>query len=184
MVRDTDTINTETFSVDSPSLNILGNEPVPSEIIRDLLKTQWQDHAEITPKPEIHVLNDVDNPGQGQLKNVDYIIVEGVTIEEQQRGFTYEFKDVEIPIVLHIHTMHSRQRLYNLKAECSRIIYKNNRTTQPFQLMYWDSFEEDSQGRNRNWYGECHIRCTSEGVPVFKGTVEGMGSYNLPEDQR
>ena len=184
MVRDTDTINTETFSVDTPSLNILGNEPVASEIIRDLLKEQWQDHGEMTSMPKIHVLNDIDNPGQGDLRANDFIIVEAVTEEETQRGFTYEYKDIEIPIVLHIHTMQGRQRLHNLKAEARRIIYKNNRTLQPYHLMYYDSFEEDSQGRQKNWYGECHIRLTSQGVPVFKGSTAGMGSENLPEDQR
>lgn len=184
MVRDTDTIKTETFTVNTDSLKILGNEPVPSEIIRDLLKQEWQDHGEQTSLPEIHVLNDVTFPGQGNLRDKDWIIIDMVAWEESQRGFTYEFKDMEIPIILHIHTAKSRQRLYNVMAEVRRIIYKNNRTVQPFHLMYWDSFQEDSDGRNKNWQGDCNIRLTSQGVPVFKGSVAGMGSENLPENQR
>lgn len=182
-LNDLDNIETTTFSIETPSLDIMGNEPVPSEIIRDLLREKWQDSEQV-PRPGIHVLNDTTHPGQGNLSREDFLIIEMVSWDENQRGFTYEYKDMEIPVTLEIYTKVSRQRLYNLMAEARRIIYKYNRTLRPFQLIYWDGFAEDSDGLNNNWRGTCSIRITSEGVPVFKSVVAGMGSENLPVNQR
>lgn len=183
MPEDLDTIEVITFSTETPSLEVMGNEPVPSEIIRDLLRQEWRSNEQI-PRPEIHVLNDTDGPPQGNLARSDFLIVEMMSWDENQRGFSYEYKDMEIPMTLSIYTKVSRQRLYNVMSEARRIIYKYNRTLRPFQLMYWDGFSEDSDGRNRNWEGTCTFRITSESVPVFKGVVRGMGSPNLPIDQR
>jgi len=182
MVRDTDTIEYITFTEETPSLEELDNEPVAVEIFRDLLRDQWRTSIQL-PQPEIHVLNDVEYPEQGHMRS-DWIIISMSSMDEQQRGYRYEFKDFEIPIQFEIHTIQSRQRLYNLMAEVRRIIYKNHIVVRPYQMVYWDSFEEDSDGMHRYWKGMCNIRATSEGVPVFKGTVAGMGSPNLPSDQR
>jgi len=181
-ISDTDQRKIITFTVESPSLIELGNEPVPPEIIKNLIYTEWS--STLVPTPEVHVLNDTTYPEQGNLKLSDWVVIEMEPMRESQRGFTYELKDIEIPVIIQLHTMVDRQRLYNLMAEVRRIIYKNHIVTRPYQMIYWDSFEEDSDGLNRNWKGYCNIRLTSESVPVFKGVVEGMGSPNLPEDQR
>lgn len=183
MPEDLDTIREDTWSVETPSLDQLGMEPVPAEIVRDVLRKEWHDNPQC-PRPEIHVLNDIDFAPSVNLRGRDYLIIDVGPQKEEQRGFTYQYKDIEIPVTLSIHTVDSRQRLYNLKYEASRIIYKNNRTMRPYQLIYWDEFVEDSDGKNRYWTGDATIRLTSQGVPVFKGVVAGMGSENLPPDQR
>lgn len=181
-IHDTDVRKIYTETLETPSLLEKGNEPVPAEIIRDLIRDEWENAALETP--EVHVLGDTTYPEQANLRKADWVVVELETSNESQRGFTYELKDIEIPITLQVHTIKSRQVLYNLMAEIRRIIYKNHITTRPYQMIYWDSFEEDSDGLNRYWRLYCHIRLTSESVPVFKGVVAGMGSPNLPEDQR
>ncbi len=180
---DTDVIDPITFSEETPSLDVLGSEPVPPEIIRDLIKDKWKTDLQ-HPRPEVHVMNDTEYPGQGNLRISDWVIVDMSSMDESQRGFTYQFKDIEIPIAIEIHTVVSRQRLYDVMAEVRRIIYANHVATRPYQMIYWDSFSEDSEGMHRYWKGTCQIRLTSLGVPVFKGVVAGMGSENLPEDQR
>lgn len=171
------------YDLNTPSLQELGNEPIPGEIIRDLLNVQWTDGTPVPPRPQIVVKNDTKLPPQGDLRH-DWILIDAPMINESQRGFKYDFKDITVPVTIEIRTMQGRQRLYNLMREVRRIIYRFMRALKPYQQMYWDDFTDYSQGLSKNWMGECHIRCTSLGVPTFKGVTEGMGSANLPPDQR
>lgn len=163
----------------TPSLLQAGNEPVPAEIMRDLLDQEWAVHDTLRPRPAFYVKDDKGDPGQVDLARSDVIVVTVEEVAEQQRGYKYEFKDVEVPLVLEIYSRQDRQRVYNLVAECRRIVYRWQRAMNPYQQMYWDRFVDESEGRLRNWKISAYVRLTSLAVPVFSGVVEGMVSPDV-----
>jgi hypothetical protein len=148
--------------------------------MRDLIDWAWIT-AGALPKPSIRIKDDVQQDAQQMwLKRSDYIVIGETRVDEKQRGFSYEFKDVDILSPLEIHTMHSRQRLYNLMSEVRRIIYTYQRVIRPYQQLYWDGFQEQSEGLNRYWRGTCNIRLTSRLVPVVTGIVTGYETPSRP----
>ncbi len=166
------------IAISTPSLENVGQEPVPSEIFRDLLRQEWI-VTEVAPRPRIETLNDLAFPGQQDLKQSDIITVRIEDASQKQRGFRYEFIDIEIPIVFDLFTVKDRLRLYALYAECRRIIYKWMFVLRPYQQLYWDSFVEESEGLHRIWQGSCRVRATSLAVPVFSGVTTGEETPNI-----
>lgn len=159
------------ITVNTPSLREGQNAPVPGEIIRDLLRQDWQD-SEAHPTPTIEVWNDVTLPQNVNLAKTDYVIVETGQISERQHGHDYEFIDVEVPIALDFHTVMNRQRLYNVMWEARRIIYKHRLSIRPYEVVYWDWFHEESEGKKNFWFGTASIRLTSRVVPIFDAANE------------
>lgn len=174
------TVQNDLITLPTPSLTTPGAEPVPEEIIRDLIEWAWISEG-VLPRPKIRIKDDVQvDANQMWLKTGDYIVIGEVQIDEKQRGFTYEFKDVDVSVPVEIHTMHSRQRLYNLMTEVRRIIYTYQRVIRPYQQIYWDRWQEQSEGLNRYWRGTCSVRLTSRQVPVVTGIVTGYETPSRP----
>lgn len=169
------------ITVPTPSLETLGAEPVPPEIVRDLLRQAWIPTQRV-PKPEIHILDDVTLPGeQVHLARADYVLVGETTIEERQAGHTYEYKDIEVTVLIRLVTKHSRQRLYDMMAELRRIIYTYQRSIRPYQQLYYDGFIERSEGKHGYWLGEATIRLTAKDVPIITGISTGFESPAQPQ---
>lgn len=157
-----------------------GAEPVPSEIVRDLLKEAWV-AVERLPLPEIHIMNDVTMGGETfHLEEGDAIIIGEVTEDENQAGHTYEFKDFQVTVPIEIHTRVSRQRLFDLMAEVRRIVYMFQRSIRPYQQLYYDRFQEASEGQHKYWRGTSTIRLTSKLVPIITGIVTGFETRSRP----
>lgn len=157
-----------------------GAEPVPCEIVRDLLRYAWVAVNRL-PAPEIHIMNDITMEGeQMHLDRADYVIIGETSIDENQHGHTYEFKDFSVAVPIEIHTRRSRQRLYDLMAEVRRIVYTFQRSIRPYQQMYYDRFQETSEGQHNYWKGVCSIRLTSRLVPIVSGIVGGFETPSRP----
>lgn len=163
-----------TVTVHTPSLEGFGNEPVPDEIIRDLLGEQWVD-SELLPRPSLLVKNE---RMQADLKRGDVITVAVDKYGAEFVGHRHEHLNVEIPISIEIHTIVSRQRLWNLMAEVRRIIIKFFLALRPYQSLYFDGFRPDYDGRANYFSGTVAIRLTADMLPWAKMVVDGMESPN------
>jgi len=168
------------ITLDTPSLMEPGAEPVPAEIIRDLVRTAWIE-ADRLPQPEIHIMDDVTMPGeQMHLDRADFVVLGEVRMDERQHGHSYTFKDFDVTVPIEVHTKKSRQRLYDLMAEVRRIIYTYQRAVRPYQQMYYDTFQEVSEGLHNYWKGTCSVRLTSRIVPVITGITTGFETDSRP----
>lgn len=168
------------ITIPTPSLQEPGAEPVPSEIVRDLMRFAWV-AVERLPRPEIHVMNDITMSGeQMHLDRADYVIVGEVREDERQRGHAYTYKDVDVTVPVEIHTNRSRQRLYDLMAEVRRIAYTYQRAVRPWQQLYYDNFQEAAVGQHLYWRGTCTLRLTSRVVPIISGISTGFETPSRP----
>jgi len=166
-------IRDDQYVVQSRSLLIAGAEPVPDEIVRDLLLQEWI-ATDVAPRPTIIVQ---DDKVQGNMKASDHVVVAVENYQEQPVGYRHEFADVEVPLTVHIYTVDSRTRLWSLMAECRRIFYRWMLALQPFHVIYFDGFQPDYTGVN-NFQGIMRIRLTAGAVPIFLRHTSGEPAPN------
>lgn len=161
-------IRSRTYAIESPSLTMAGNEPVPEEIVRDLLLSEWI-ASESSGQPKIVVVDENENL---DMKRFDWI---GVAISEYTEipvGNRHEHAKVTIPLSLEIWTSQSRQRLWNIMAEVRRILYKWMLALRPYQVIYFDSFRPEYVGPN-TFNGTIMIRLEMDAMPIFRRWIDG-----------
>ncbi|KKL13829.1 hypothetical protein LCGC14_2521850 [marine sediment metagenome] len=169
------------ITLKTPSLTVLGSEPVPGEIFRDLLKAAWIPTQRV-PRPEIHLMNDIDLPGvQAHLKKADYIFLAETSIVETQHGHTYEYKDIEVTLPFEIYTLAGRQRLYDLWAVLKRIFYTYQHVIRPYQQLHVGNFQEIVRDKQGFWVATATMRAESKAVPVITGISSGFETPAQPQ---
>jgi hypothetical protein len=172
---------TNMITLNTPSLMTLGAEPVPGEIVRDLLLQAWIP-TERVPRPQIHLMNDLTMPAeQAHLKRNDYILIAEPVIQESQHGHSYEYKDIEVTVPMEIYTIVGRQRLYDLYRACARIIYTYQHVVRPYQQLHVDSFQEAVRDKHGIWAGTFVIRLESKAVPIISGIATGFETPSRPQ---
>ena len=169
------------ITLDTPSLTVLGSEPVPGEIFRDLVKQAWIPTARV-PVPTVNLMNDVDMPGtQVHLRKADHIWIAETVIEETQHGHSYEYKDIEVTIPFEIYTVKGRQRLYDLWAALRRIFYTYQHAIRPYEQLHVEDFREMVRDKHGIWAGIATFKAESKAVPVITGITTGMETPAQPQ---
>lgn len=169
------------ITLDTPSLTVLGSEPVPGEIFRDLLNSAWIPTQRV-PRPRIHLLNDIDMPGiQVHLRQADYVLLAETSITESQHGHSYEYKDMEATLPFEIYTVAGRQRLYDLWAVLKRIFYTYQHAIRPYQQLHVDGFQEIVRDKHGIWVATATMRAESKAVPVITGIATGFETPAQPQ---
>jgi len=169
------------ITLNTPSLTVLGSEPVPGEIFRDLLKAAWIPTQRV-PEPQIHLMNDLDLPGvQIHMKRADYILLAETSVSETQHGHTYEYKDIEVTLPFEIYTMAGRQRLYDLWAAMKRIFYTYQHAIRPYQQLHVDGFQEIVRDKHGIWVATATMRAESKAVPIITGISTGFETPAQPQ---
>lgn len=176
----TTAIQQDLVTILTPSLEVLGSEVVPAELMRDLLLQAWIP-TERVPRPELHVKNDVTFPEQAHLKRADWVLIGSTRIEEEQHGYTYQYKNITVTVPVEIYTGNGRQRLYDLMAEVRRIVYTYQRALTPYQQLYYDGFQEDIEGKHLIWSGTAMMRLTSMIVPIITGIATNYETPASPQ---
>lgn len=172
---------TDQFTLQTPSLEILGAEPVHGEIVRDLLKQTWIP-TERVDRPEIHLMNDLTMPAERMhLKKADYILLAEPNVQESQHGHSYEYKDIDVTLQMEIYTIQGRQRLYDLWAEVKRIFYTYQHVVRPYQQLHVDNFTESLRDKHGFWAGTAQVRLESKAVPVISGISTGFETPSHPQ---
>lgn len=169
-------IRDRTYPVPSESLQTAGAEPVPEEIIRDLLVWQWV-ATQVAPKPAIIVKGDAQQTDGG-----DWIVVSIDDYKEIPHGHRGEFVDIEIPMRLAVYSKHSRLRMWSLMAETRRILYRWMLALQPYQRITIDSWQPEYIGPN-NHQGNFSITLSAGAIGIFIRHASGETAPNTePED--
>ena len=178
--RESPTVQIRDFSrtIQTESLVQVGNEPVPDEIVRDLLIEEWLE-TEAAPRPLIHVPGGPESPKQVDLGHSDALIVQILELVEEFRGHRHEHVDMEIPLTVEIRTTRSRQRMWNLMAEVRRIWYKWILALRPYHSLYYDRWVPEYAGRHNYHSGLMYLRLTADAVPVFRRAVTGMETPSM-----
>jgi hypothetical protein len=171
-------IRDNSYPIPTLSLQAAGNEVVPDELVRDLLQREWL-ATEAAPTPRFLVK---DEAMQADLARGDALVVEVENYEDRFTGHRHEFVDVEVSIGITVRSVHSRQRMWNLMAECRRIVYRWILALQPYHSLYFDGFQPDYLGP-KNFSGIMRIRLTAGAVPVFKRRVGGEESPSTDPGQ-
>lgn len=146
-------------------------EPVPPDIIKELLDDNWDDLNGQVPKPELWVLNVPEEAPIETIGNKDYILIStDAGGEEERLRDAWCVKDVKFSVMLEIATMINRQRLYDIKKIIRGIIHNNihNQTDTQYHVIRYVGFREivaDTQGA---WKGIVTMTFESTCVPIDK----------------
>jgi hypothetical protein len=174
----TEQIRDGTATVRTPSLEGAGNEPVPDEVVRDLLIDQWVE-TEVAPRPAVYVKGEWK---QKDLGRNDVLVTSVLDFSAEFVGHRHEHLNIEVPVAIEIHTKDSRQRMWNLMAEVRRIVLKWILALRPYQSLYWDGFKVEYEGLYGYFTGTVLIRLTADALPWATMCVTGMESPNLQPD--
>ncbi len=166
-------IRDNTRTVQTSSLLEAGNEPVPDELVRDLLIEEWLE-SEVNPRPLIFVPGDENTPKQVNLAQADILIVQVSDLTEEFEGHRHEHINLEVPVTIEIRTVRSRQRMWNMMAEVRRIWYKWILALRPYHSLYFDRFIPEYTGRHGFFGGTMFLRMTADAVPAFVRVTGGM----------
>lgn len=164
-------IRDNSIPIQTPSLELGGAEVVPDELVRSWLQREWFE-TELTPKPLIVVK---DEKLQGDPARNDLLVVRVDDYREEFTGHRHEHVKIDVSIGIEIHTIKSRQRMWNLMGEIRRCTYRWILALQPYHSLYWDGFAPDYAGPNM-FTGTVRLRLTSDAIPVFKRRVTGEES--------
>ena len=166
------------YAINTPSLTLAGNEPVPDEIIRDLLSEEWIE-TENCPRPMLVVVDELDNLNANKK---DIVGISVGNYREVPTGHRHEFVNLDVPLEIEIRTIVSRQRMWNIMAEIRRIIYKWMLALKPYQVLYFDGFSPVYFGPHY-FAGILNIRLTSAAIPAITRVVVGEETpASNPED--
>jgi len=141
-------------------------EPIPTTLFKAMLDSEWDTRTGIEiPEPTFYEA--VSEEQRIHLKNEGDLVV----IRADARGETerlrdsWKYKDTEYLITLELHTIESRQRLFDLFQEIRRIIHNNlhDEATTGFQICIYESFTEKTTEEQNYWNAEIRVRLSSVG---------------------
>lgn len=144
-------------------------EPVPSTLILNMFEQKWDNHSGNVPKPKIIESNTrPENTLEIPLgiKEQSVIIIRPDVVGEQEtlRDLGAMYKDVKFDVLVEIHSIVNRQRLYDLKAEVRRIIHANMHNFEGYDICYYRSFSDLGQANLNYWQGIIRVQFMSNKV--------------------
>ena len=153
-------------------------EIVPSHIMVDLLKSEWDSREGNIPMPHIFEANMMpENPMEVSLSispaQDSALIVRPEPSGEKEtlRDLGAQLKDVTFWISIDMYTVKSRQRLYDMKAEIRRIIHANmhsfqNESGQGYQVAWYRGFQDFAQNTKNIWYGIIRVESVNNKIAI------------------
>lgn len=153
-------------------VNTYSAEPIPPEILKDILDDNWVEFEKI-PKPYIIEANSTEEPyARVNIRSGDYVIIrqDPAGLTTRMRG-TYRYYDRVFTLILELYTSDSRQRLYDMMAMIRKIIFTKQWDTDnnQYQLIRFGSFAEILYTELNIWHGQ--IRITFEDLGKCIDTI-------------
>ncbi len=147
-------------------------EPIPTAVMKGLFEAVWDSRInDEIPQPSfIEVTNEEQRMAlmeEGQNYSGDFVVFRFSPIgmnEKLQDAWGY--KQTETQVTAEIHTVHSRQRLYDLFQELRRIThnYVHESDTTGYQVLIFETFLEKSDIQQNLFEAEMRFRMYSSGV--------------------
>jgi len=141
------------------------NEPLPVKQLLDELDSQW--NASNVTEPELIEVTGANEPIRFNLNRADHIVGRAgspALREEPIGNWTYgnRFYSIE----LEVHTLNSRQRLYNLMREVRRICHARASNLSSFQRIQFMNFGELTTEQVNLWSGTITIELQNYAITL------------------
>tara|TARA_R100000008_G_scaffold65061_1_gene42065 strand:+ start:468 stop:908 length:441 start_codon:yes stop_codon:yes gene_type:complete len=141
------------------------NEPLPVKQLLDELDSQW--NASNVTEPELIEVTGANEPIRFNLNRADHIVGRAgspALREEPIGNWTYgnRFYSIE----LEVHTLNSRQRLYNLMREVRRICHARASNLSGFQRIQFMNFGELTTEQVNLWSGTVTIELQNYAITL------------------
>jgi len=143
---------------------------VPSEVLKDLLKSNWLEANVV--QPEIVDVNlSTEAIGRYNFRTKDYAFILAGREGEVETYRNVAYADNSFGIDIQIVTANSRERLYELRSEIRRILRVKRLTpgTPDYQLIRYLGFNEAVLEELNVWKGTIRARFEVVGLYVSKG---------------
>lgn len=158
-------------------------EPIPEDLLKDLLDTYWDPQGGSIPEPQFIIANEaiaID------LLNVgDAVVLRLINMAETQRGHEAAAADLVTRVRLEFHSVASLQRIYDLMQETRRILYTYKHALSGYQRIRYGDFNRETTDQAGYWMGFMNIQLESAGIPrptdiifsdLFAGADDGLGA--------
>jgi hypothetical protein len=147
-------------------------EPMPTAILKSQLEGIWDTSVDRIPEPTIIDLNQSDDEvSRFNFKDTDYVVIRTAPQGETEiwHGNCLYFSKA-FNVVLDIYTAKSRQRLYDLKQEISRIIRaeKEDADTNKYDHLVYSGFTESNLEELKVWKGTMKMSFESHGKHMWQ----------------
>lgn len=144
-------------------------EPIPSKIITDLLKAQWDSHTGKIPRPTLIDVNESQEANNAaremNMERGDFALVFlDIPGEEEKPIGNWTYVNRRSRIYVELSTSTSRQRLYDLKAEIRRIVHTNIHSVTSFQRVEYLGFTESIDQQYNIWVGRVNIELVNNAL--------------------
>jgi len=148
-------------------ITIAFNEPIPCEIIENLLDGNWSTYNSTLTEPSWFVINDGINPINIDLTKGDYVVIRPyVPSHTETLRDSWKYMDTVDLIELEINSKTSRQQLYNLMAGIRRVIHSNIHDLTDFQVVRFRDFTEIFNEQFNVWKGRLIIALENNRVYI------------------
>ena len=160
--------------INTPSLIIAKNQPVPEEIARDLFLTMWDAEWSGVACPEIFVKDDEKQTAPQRGRTV--VVIDAGMETKMLEGHTQDYMENVVPLSVQVHSSHSRQMRENVVGELERIWFKFRFAVKPYDRLTHEGYtrEYDMPGM---WIGTLELRMERH-APVMFAQVGGKETPN------
>lgn len=125
-------------------------EPRPSQLLRDLLCTYWDNRNANIPRPIIIEKPSPDYQRADIRNEGNHVIVSVEGVQERPLTIAFQHRDITIDMLVEVKVFTSRQRLYDYVNEIRRVIHSKRFEPDDFLL---DGFEDytNTAALNDTW---------------------------------
>ena len=143
----------------------MANEPLPVNEILAEFDSQW--NASNVTEPEFIEVTGANEPIRFDLNRADHVIgrAGNPALREEPIG-NWTYGDRFYSIDLEVHTLNSRQRLYNIMQEIRRICHARASNLTNFQRIQFMNFGELTNEQVNLWSGNITIELQNYAITL------------------
>ena len=143
----------------------MANDPLPVKQLLDEFDSQW--NASNVTEPEFIEVTGANEPIRFNLNRADHIVgrAGSPALREEPIG-NWTYGNRFYAIELEVHTLDSRQRLYNLMQEARRICHARASNLSGFQRIQFMNFGELTTEQVNLWSGSITIELQNYAITL------------------
>jgi len=145
----------------------MANLTIPIRSYLEDLETNWNPNNTDSTMPQFKEATEDNTPMYFNLTNGDAIIGKAglPTFEEQPIG-NWKFVNRMFNIELEVYTNTNRQALYNVIQEIRRLAYSKRHSSDDYQRVQFQQFNELPEGKTNMWHGTIRMQLTNNAIYV------------------
>jgi hypothetical protein len=145
----------------------MANLTIPIRSYLEDLETNWNPNNTGSEMPQFKEATEDNTAIYFNLTNGDVVIGKaGIpTFEEQPIG-NWKFVNRIFNIELEVYTNTNRQALYNVIQEIRRLAYSKRHSSDDYQRVQFQQFNELPEGKTNMWHGTIRMQLTNNAIYV------------------